>query len=191
MPRLRDKVALLTAGLSEKDRQCRHLMDLLRSKNSEWKRIKSELVLRRDGGTGSGCAKAAAADISAVLDDDNHEDGDEDSLNDCTQLPASQSQIHSQSNLDALVSLISETESEGPEIVIEAAASRPPPAASSARKRKSHARGCACCEKVKIILVQLCCISPLILFIIIIIILLLLVLLGYAVGVGFAQFHIS
>lgn len=183
MPRLNDKVALLTAGLSEKDRQCRHLMDLLRSKNSEWKRIKSELVLRRDGGTGSSCAKAA--DISAVLDDDNHEEGDEDSLNDCTQLPPSQSQLHSQSNLDALVSLISETESEGPEIVIETAASRPPPAASSARKRKSHARGCACCEKVKIILVQLCCISPLIFII------LLLVLLGYTVGVGFAQFHIS
>lgn len=163
--RLKERVALLTSGLNEKDRQCRHLMDLLHSKNTEWKRIKSELMQRRSTNSDSVVKTATAqTDISVVIDDDR-DDKDKDKYKDeneekedSTQLPAKLTDLpprnsQTQSNLDALVSLISETESE------------PDPQLSPApkydlvtsfaeydggkKKRKSHARGCACCEKVK------------------------------------------
>lgn len=170
----------LTAAMNEKDRQCRHLMNLLHTKNTEWKRIKSELMQRRSGATFKVAGDAKTAEDLDVLDTMEAKSFmksvgtvDEDSLNDCTQLPShaplprhvqlssppshlspQSSHSQTQSNLDALFSLISDPDSD-PEIENIS----PGPAANRSslagfdsggkRKRKSHARGCVCCDKVK------------------------------------------
>ena len=180
----------LNEELVEKDRQCRHLINLLHSKNAEWKRIKTKMMQRRSvvedtrpsGNTSGGYNEDTNTNGAS---EDNGSSAD--SSDDCTQLPAnkllnvdtetnpgsSQTSNYSnsipvaaalaetQSNLDALICLISETESEPgttentlqvtctAQNKLASATFNKVPSPSFKRNRKSHAGGCACCDKVR------------------------------------------
>ena len=116
--------------------------------------------------------EAAKTDEDVVIEIAN------DNSNDCTQLPATTPVISftsssssalppadTQSNLDTLISLISETESDSENTQLNdntniantdnihfksLADASFTSLDDGRRKRKSHSRGCACCEKVTI-----------------------------------------
>lgn len=173
----------MTKLLKEKDEQCRHIATVLQTKNAEWKRIKLKLAENKKQKSGvinrvsvdDSINDNVNDDIEIVIEKEGKENIREnrvavnpkvDSYNnnsnndDCTQLPPPpqsprklQSQAETQSNLDALIDLISDSEGDETTDDID-----PPPISRNSsftfeapriQKRKSHARGCSCCDKVQ------------------------------------------
>jgi hypothetical protein len=180
---LKGQVNNLTKLLKEKDEQCRHIAAVLHTKNAEWKRIKLKLAENKKQKSYNFDDVEVIIEREAREDEENKDRNEgrnynrdishnnlnttfDDTNNDFTQLPPphpSQSKsLETQSNLEALIDLISEEEEEkygdytanyieplptsrSNSFTIES---------SKIQKRKSHARGCSCCDKVPIIIIR-------------------------------------
>lgn len=172
----------MTKLLQEKDEQCRHIATVLQTKNAEWKRIKLKLAENKKQKSGDidkvsvneGVNESVNDDIEIVIEQEGKEnkiyhgaidiprvDSYNNNNDDCTQLPPPlsprklQPQAETQSNLDALIDLISDSDGDGDETTDDI---DPPPISRTSsftfeapriQKRKSHARGCSCCDKVQ------------------------------------------
>lgn len=166
----------MTKLLQEKDEQCRHIATVLQTKNAEWKRIKLKLAENKKQKSGDinkvNVNESVNDDIEIVIEQEGKENkidngaidiprvdsyNNNDNNDDCTQLPPPlsprklQPQAETQSNLDALIDLISDSDETTDDI-------DPPPISRTSsftfeapriQKRKSHARGCSCCDKVQ------------------------------------------